>query len=846
MMLKTYDGESLWLKNFMKKFIRTVRFRNDHFGAIMGYRDYVIGDSVISMLYYMEGLRHNLFSVGKFCDSDLEVAFRKYSCYVRNEDGVQLLKGSRGLNLYTIFVEDMMKSSTIFLLSKVSKNKSWLWHRRLNHLNFCNINDLTRKDLVRGLPWLKFEKDHLCSACQLGKSKKCTHKPKSKNTIMEVLHTLHMDFCEPMRVHNINGKKYILVIVDDYLRFTWIDPVYISTGPEPILLMPGQISLGLVSNLVPVAPYVPPTNKYLEILFLSMFDEYLKPLSVKRPIPHAPAVQVPVVSASVAAGPTIEDNPFAQDDNDPFVNVFALKPSSEESSSRDVSSAESTQVIQPHNHLRKWSNDLPLDNVIAKGYHQDEGIDFEESFALVAQIEAIRIFIANVASKNMIIYQMDVKTAFLNGELKEEVFASQPEGFVDPDHQTHVYRLKKALYGLKQSPRAWYNTLSMFLLDNKFSKGVVDPTLFTRKTSKHILLVQIYIDGIIFASTDPNACDIFSKEMSSKFQMSMMGKIMDTSDPVDAPMVDRSKLNEDPLGILVDQTQFRGMVSSLMYPTASRPDLVFAMCMCARLKENAPRNYCCWFNISAAGQKFRFRIESKFYNKVSIRVVVAAAKLPILNPNEFDLWKMRIKQYFLVTDYSLWEVILNGYSPLPTRIVDGLLPLQSKDMKQINSDDLEEIDLKWKMAMLTMRARRKCRSPRDNRNKETTRRTVPAAVSTSNALVSKCNVVGGYDWSFQADEEPTNYALMAYTSSCLSISSGSDNENDRYKIGEGYHDVPPTYTGTFLPPKPNLVFINDPNASELVDNVFTVESSSNKPCKEMFKTLRPDAPIVED
>ncbi|GJV28373.1 retrovirus-related pol polyprotein from transposon TNT 1-94 [Tanacetum coccineum] len=140
-------------------------------------------------------------------------------------------------------------------------------------------------------------------------------------------------------------------------------------------------------------------------------------------------------------------------------------------------------------------------------------------------IEAIRIFIANAVGKNMIIYQMDVKTTFLNGELKEEVYVSQLEGFEDPDHPTYVYHLKKALYGLKQAPRAWYDTLSRFLMANKFSKGVVDPTLFMRKSGKHILLVQIYVDDIIFASTDPTACDIFLKEMSSKFQMSMMGQM---------------------------------------------------------------------------------------------------------------------------------------------------------------------------------------------------------------------------------------------------------------------------------------------------------------------------------
>nr|GEY41025.1 retrovirus-related Pol polyprotein from transposon TNT 1-94 [Tanacetum cinerariifolium] len=210
------------LKNFVSKFIGTVRFGNDHFGAIMGYGDYVISDSVISRVYYVEGLGHNLFSLRQFCDSDLEIAFKKHSYFVRDIEGVDLLKRSRSTNLYTIYVDEMMKSSPICLLLKASKNKSWLWHRRLNHLNFDTINDLARKDLVRGLPRLKFKKDHLCLACQLRKSKKCSYKPKSKNTKMEVLHTLHMDLYCPMRVQSINRKKYILVIVDDYSRFSWV------------------------------------------------------------------------------------------------------------------------------------------------------------------------------------------------------------------------------------------------------------------------------------------------------------------------------------------------------------------------------------------------------------------------------------------------------------------------------------------------------------------------------------------------------------------------------------------------------------------------------------------------
>ncbi|GJU95310.1 retrovirus-related pol polyprotein from transposon TNT 1-94 [Tanacetum coccineum] len=207
---KHMTGDRSQLRNFMKNFIRTVRFGNDHFGAIMGYGDYVISDSVIS------------------------------------RDGVELIKGSHSSNLYTILAKDMMKSSPICLLSKSSKNKSWLWHRRLNHLNFGTINDLARKDLVICLPRLKFEKDHFCSTCQLGKSKKHTHKPKTENTNLEVLNTLHIDLCRPMRVQTINGKKYILVIVDDYSRFTWVKFLRSKDEtPEVVIKFLKQIQVGI-------------------------------------------------------------------------------------------------------------------------------------------------------------------------------------------------------------------------------------------------------------------------------------------------------------------------------------------------------------------------------------------------------------------------------------------------------------------------------------------------------------------------------------------------------------------------------------------------------------------------
>ncbi|GKD33531.1 retrovirus-related pol polyprotein from transposon TNT 1-94 [Tanacetum coccineum] len=217
-----FDVPSSSLDECMSSKLFFVKFGNDHVAKILGYGDYQIGHVTISRVYYVEGLRHNLFSVGQLCDLNLEVAFRQHTCFIRNLEGVDLLTGSRGNNLYTLSLGDMMASSPICLLSKASNTKSWIWYRRLSHLNFGAINHLARHGLVRDLPKLKFEKDHLCSACAMGKSKKKPHKPKSEDTNQEKHYLLHMDLCGPMRVASVNGKKYILVIVDDYSRFTWV------------------------------------------------------------------------------------------------------------------------------------------------------------------------------------------------------------------------------------------------------------------------------------------------------------------------------------------------------------------------------------------------------------------------------------------------------------------------------------------------------------------------------------------------------------------------------------------------------------------------------------------------
>ncbi|GJX59582.1 retrovirus-related pol polyprotein from transposon TNT 1-94 [Tanacetum coccineum] len=350
-----------------------------------------------------------------------------------------------------------------------------------------------------------------------------------------------------------------------------------------------------------------------------MFDEYLNPPSCVDPqvpvvIDPEPAVSTDTPSStaidqdapSTSTSQTNQETPspvnslgveeadhdieVAHMDNNPYVDFPIPEPSFEESSTQElVPRLDHVMII-----TLKWIYKVKLDELggvlknkarlVARGYHQEEGIDFEEYFPLVARLEAIHIFIAFTAHMNMAVYQMDVKTSFSNGILREKVYVSQPDRFVDPENRNH-----------------------------KFTKGTVNPTLFVRREGKDILLVQIYVDDIIFASTKPDLCESYSKIMCSKFKMSMIGKLsfflglqisqspkgiflnqskyaleslkkygMETCNPVDTPMVEKSKLDEDLQGKAVDHTRYRRMIGTLMYLTSSRPDLVFAVCMCAR------------------------------------------------------------------------------------------------------------------------------------------------------------------------------------------------------------------------------------------------------------------------
>nr|GEY29370.1 hypothetical protein [Tanacetum cinerariifolium] len=204
--------------------------------------------------------------------------------------------------------------------------------------------------------------------------------------------------------------------------------------------------------------------------------------------------------------------------------------------------------------------------LVMRGYRQEERIDFEESFTLVARMEAIRIFLAYTAHKSFIVFQMDVKIAFLHGTLKEDVYVCQPEGFIDADHPSHVYKLKKALYRLKQALMAWYDELSMFLLHNHFFKGTIDPTLFIR-----------YFD------------DDF---LVSNYVLAILKKYgMESCDLVGTPMEIKDKLDLDQNGTPVDATKYRSMIGALMYLTSCRPDIIHATCLCARYQAKPTKKH---------------------------------------------------------------------------------------------------------------------------------------------------------------------------------------------------------------------------------------------------------------
>ncbi|GJV49711.1 retrovirus-related pol polyprotein from transposon TNT 1-94 [Tanacetum coccineum] len=402
---------------------------------------------------------------------------------------------------YSISLNDMMSVSPVCLLTKASSTKSWLWHLRLNHLNFGTLNELAQNALVRGLPMLKYDKDHLCPSCQLEQimerefvnkdiddefesvvflmkraylglqtERRCR---KTETELLWKLLVLCSSFDKSSTVYGlIESERNLINSTSEYLDPCAILPMTTMTldSGKPVHVAFDELTEGL--NVCP-NQFRPRTSTY-------DFCANLVP-NLERVIPPSALFQYPPVNASSCSVPIenaigIIDSDLSLREklkNDAMLVFLLMKLLTHVVNQRLTASIRSTRLLDWRLCRKKIHEFERLSYVlknkarlVAKGYRQEAVIDFEESFALVARLEVIRLFIAHDRPvRNMgILYQMDVKTAFLNGELNEVVYVSQPEGFVNPDHPSHVYRLKKALYGLKQAPRAWYDKLSMFLI----------------------------------------------------------------------------------------------------------------------------------------------------------------------------------------------------------------------------------------------------------------------------------------------------------------------------------------------------------------------------------------------
>nr|GEW14305.1 hypothetical protein [Tanacetum cinerariifolium] len=451
---KQMTGNLKLLNNFVEKFLGSVKFKNDQIAPILGYGDL------------------------------------KSTCYIRDLKGNDLLT-------------------------------AWLWHHLLSHLNFNTINLLSKNDIVICLPKLKFVKDHVCSSCELGKAKRKSFQTKTTPSSKRRLQLLHMDLCGPMRVENINGKKYVLIIIDDYSRYTWTHFLR-SKDETPKVLID---FLRLVQRGIHAQVRIVRTDKGNRLLSSSTFfgslcyivrdGENLDKMKEKVEAIHVNFDELPQTASdhvsfdpvpqcqrtelehdSLSLGPQCQENVPHVAGTVTTLNeldlLFSLM--------FDELLNGSTQVMS-----KSFAVTTTDASNKSKGYAQKEGVDFEESFAPVARLEAVRLFIAYAAHKSFTVYHMDVKTTFLYDPRKEEVYVNQPDGFVDPYHPDKVYRLKNALYGLKQAPRA---------------------------------------------------C-------------------------IDTPMA-MKHLDADLSGTSIDQMKYQSMVGELMNLNASRPDIVHATCYCAR------------------------------------------------------------------------------------------------------------------------------------------------------------------------------------------------------------------------------------------------------------------------
>ncbi|GJZ64020.1 putative ribonuclease H-like domain-containing protein [Tanacetum coccineum] len=779
-------------------------------GYITGKGRIRVGNLDFDSVSFVKELGHfNLFSISQICDKQHKVLFTETECLVVSSDFKMpdenqiLLKVPRHHNMYSFDMKTPTPAKGFAcLIAKATSDESKMWHRRLGHINFKNLNKLVKGNLVRGLPSKVFRNDHTCVACHKGKQHRASCKAKLERLITEPLHTLHMDLFGPTSVKSINHASYCLVITDDCTRFSWVFFLASKDETSGILqnfirqienqlnhrvkiirsdngtefknrdmlefcgnkgikqeysnartpqqnrvaermnrtlieaartmladsLLPTTFWAEAVSTACyvlnrvrvtkpqnktpyellfgekPIISYIRPFGCHVIILdtlcvlgkfdgksdegflvgyslnskayrvynlvtkrvevnlhvnFLEdkpnvkgvgyrwMFDiDYLTdsmnyiPISLKNQSnQHAGTSEV-----TNSAGTSQTQNANASEEKDEDAELIVVpsavkntaekvkprksstnskkeeilsEPQQEKEASSTGTSEDNPKILafrreleavaqkhlgkvpknnststlsvnsgsEPVNTGRLDPNDSPMlelkifhksktgifneasydeegveepkkisdalqddswvqamqeelnkrdergvvvrnkARLVAQGYKQEECIDYDEVFPPVARMKAIRLFLAFASFMEFIVYQIDVKSAFLYGTIDEEVYVSQPPGFVDPDHPKKVYKVVKALYGLHQAPRAWYATLSTILEKHRYKRGTIDKTLFIKRDKKDIMLVQVYVDDIIFGSTKNSWCDESKALMTSRFQMSSMGEL---------------------------------------------------------------------------------------------------------------------------------------------------------------------------------------------------------------------------------------------------------------------------------------------------------------------------------
>jgi transposase InsO family protein len=836
-------GDITKLKSYKALKGGTVRFGDGRLCNIVGKGTLsIIGLSTPLEVLHVDGMKSNLISISHLCDMDYKVIFDKKVCRILDQEGACVLSGHRTNDACYGLTEDVSMSCNSVKIDTVN-----LWHHRLGHINYTDLSKISSSEVVRGLPKLPRLRDVICGPCQVGKQIRNSHKRVRDIMTSKPLDLIHMDLMGPMRTTSIGGKRYILVMVDDFSRFTWVgflskksdtfeaflqicqrvqserdsiigrirsdrggefidtgiieyctangikqefssprtpqqngvaerknrtiqemarvmlhnkslpnhfwgeavntacytinrtylrsgtmktsyelwygkkpdvkyfrvfgSPCYVCKDRESLGKFESRgdkgIFLGYLTNSRGYRVFNNSKNKVQEswnvviddtVLYESdstgtcctdvlesppqipdSSSSELTPLSPTESLSisdYSPSPQSTSTNSSseVTSAPSEVNKPVSRLQQSVSVNdiigdasvgvrtrrqvanvvqnvcylsnsepknitdalkdedwILAMQEELNQFQRQDVW----TLVSRPaHTNVigTKWIYKNKSDEfgtvirnkarLVAQGYTQMEGIDFDETFAPVARLESVRLLLAFACHHKFILYQMDVKSAFLNGLLKEEVYVEQPKGFEDPHHPNHVLRLNKALYGLKQAPRAWYDRLTSFLVDKGFSRGGVDTTLFVKKEDNHMIIAQVYVDDIVFGSTSHSLSSNFADLMCSEFEMSMMGELstflglqvkqfpsgmfvcqskyaqnlvkkfgLEASKPASTPMSTTTKLCPDNSGKSIDPKLYRSMIGSLLYLTASRPDIACSVGMCARFQANPKESH---------------------------------------------------------------------------------------------------------------------------------------------------------------------------------------------------------------------------------------------------------------